>query len=137
MPSTKAQARTITDKLFTVNGLLCLALILIALGIFATIPLRSWQKANRGATYLQQARLWATENRPMAKEAPPYGGAYLVTGRFAQGRALFISGFPPALPTHFDEEDQANLQAAWDEKPIPHAKLIYHFNGLPVLVLTP
>ena len=117
------------------------ALIVVALCLFVVRTSERMARQERCKSYLAYSRTWAEEqqthkHQPRAQETP-YGGAYRCCDHFLgqQAPALLISPFPPASKAQFTDLDREALVEAWGLTPIPNARLMFYFNGLPAIVL--
>ncbi len=136
MPLPVIRVRSIAAKLYERCDLFSIVLTAAALCLFIVGLVRSSQRQERAEDFLRQARAWAVEKYPLEHKASPWGGAYQEDFIEPLGRKLSISGLAPAPGTRFDAREQEALRSAWGERPIAHAELTFHFNGLPVLVLS-
>ncbi len=131
-----ARIKPIAALLYERCDVFSVVLTLAALGLFTLGLVRGMKRNDRASEFMLHARAWAVEKYPLEQTRTPWGGAYQESQQDSIGRTLYISGFPPALPTQFGDLDREALQAAWEARPIAHAELVYHFNGLPMVILS-
>jgi hypothetical protein len=131
-----ARAKPIAALLYERCDVFSAMLTIAALCLFTMGLTRGWKKNERAADFMLHARAWAVEKYPLEQAPTPWGGSYQESPQDNIGRTLYISGFPPAQPTQFDEADKEALLSAWEAHPIAHAELVFHFNGLPMVILS-
>lgn len=130
-------------RLLVYLPVLSAAMLLAALMLFITGTGDKMARTKRCQSYLLYAREWVEDQRTSPRPGPtggesPWGGWYKKCEALpGKGQpALLISGFPPAGTVEFSSMDHESLVKAWDLEPIPNAKLVFHFNGLPVVLIT-